>query len=77
MTTTAATLTTNGSKPNPTDRKVEPRRLYDLSPGYGIVRINPENGDAVIEAWPRWLDPDDDARQFEGWPHFVPSGTDP
>ena len=62
---------------NPTDRKVEPRRLHDLSPGYGIVRINPENGDAVIEAWPRWLDPDDDARQFEGWPHFVPSGTDP
>ncbi|MCH2160573.1 MAG: metallophosphoesterase [Phycisphaerales bacterium] len=58
---------------NPTDRRIEPRRLYDLSPGYGIVRIDPKSGDAVIEAWPRWVDPGDDSLQFPGWPHFVPA----
>ena len=62
---------------NPTDRKIEPRRLYDLSPGYGIVRIDPMNGDAVIEAWPRWVDPDDDSKQFTGWPRTVPSRLKP
>lgn len=62
---------------NPTDRGLEPRRLYDLSPGYGIVRVNPNTGDAVLEAWPRWSDSSDSSQQFEGWPYSVPSRDTP
>ena len=58
---------------NPEDRGLEPRRLFDLSPGYGIVKIDPLNGDATLEAWPRWADPEDSSAQYEGWPFEVPS----
>jgi hypothetical protein len=56
---------------NPEDRGIEPRRLYDLSPGYGIVRIDPATGDAVLECWPRWGDPTDEATQYDGFPFEV------
>ena len=56
---------------NPEDRRIEPRRLFDLSPGYGIVRVNPTTGQTVLEAWPRWSDPDDSRQQYEGWPFTV------
>jgi hypothetical protein len=62
---------------NPLDRGLEPRRLFDLSPGYGIVRINPNTGDAVIEAWPRWSDSSDSSQQFQGWPYAIPSRDTP
>jgi hypothetical protein len=58
---------------NPEDRRIEPRRLFDLSPGYGIVRVNPTTGQTVLEAWPRWSDPDDSRQQYEGWPFTVPA----
>ncbi|MDE0889339.1 MAG: hypothetical protein OSA40_07765, partial [Phycisphaerales bacterium] len=58
---------------NPEDRGLEPRRLFDLSPGYGIVKIDPRNGDATLEAWPRWADPKNPDAQYEGWPFEVPS----
>ena len=58
---------------NPEDRGLEPRRLFDLSPGYGIVKIDPLNGDATLEAWPRWADPEDSSAQYDGWPFEVPS----
>ena len=62
---------------NPTDRHIEPRRLFDLSPGYGIVRVDPNTGDTVLEAWPRWSDSSDSSQQFEGWPFTVPSRVHP
>ncbi|MFM1803619.1 MAG: hypothetical protein RL136_498 [Planctomycetota bacterium] len=52
---------------NPRSRGIEPRRLIDLSPGYGIIRVDRE-GACRLEAWPRWADPLRDA-PFEGWPH--------
>ena len=62
---------------NPTDRHIEPRRLFDLSPGYGIVRVDPNTGNTVLEAWPRWSDSSDSSQQFEGWPFTVPSRVQP
>ena len=58
---------------NPEDRGIVPRRLHDLSPGYGIVEVDPVTGDAVLEAWPRWGDPSDDATQYDGFPFEVKS----
>jgi alkaline phosphatase D len=56
---------------NPEDRGIEPRRLHDLSPGYGIVEIDAATGDARLECWPRWGDARDDATQYEGFPYEV------
>ena len=57
---------------NPEDRGLEPRRLFDLSPGYGVVEIDPVTGSTVLEAWPRWADPRDDRAQYEGFPFRLP-----
>lgn len=57
---------------NPEDRGIEPRRLFDLSPGYGIIDVAPGSGDAVLEAWPRWVEPTSDERQYPGFPFRVP-----
>ena len=62
---------------NPEDRGRVPRRLFDLSPGYGIIRINPTTGETVLEAWPRWSDPTDPSQQFEGWPFTVAAPASP
>ena len=56
---------------NPEDRGLEPRRLYDLSPGYGMVDVDPVTGDLLLEAWPRWSDPEDDAAQYPGFPFRI------
>ncbi len=57
---------------NPVDRRLEPRRLFDLSPGYGIVDVDPIDGSLVLEAWPRWADPADDSEQYDGFPFVIP-----
>ena len=57
---------------NPEDRGIAPRRLYDLSPGYGMVEVDPVGGGLVLEAWPRWSEPDeDDAAQYPGFPFRI------
>ena len=56
---------------NPEDRGLEPRRLFDLSPGYGIVDVDPRDGSILLEAWPRWADPEDDGQQYDGFPFTV------
>ena len=57
---------------NPEDRGIEPRRLFDLSPGYGIIEVDPSGGDAVLEAWPRWVEPTSDDGQYPGFPFRIP-----
>ncbi len=59
---------------NPEDRGLEPRRLFDLSPGYGIVDVDPGDGALLLEAWPRWADPTDDAQQYDGFPFVIAPG---
>ncbi len=66
-------LMTVYSVTNPEDRGIEPRRLHDLSPGYGIVEIDPVTGDATLGCWPRWGDPTDPTTQYEGFPFKVGS----
>ena len=56
---------------NPQDRGVFPRRLHDLSPGFGIVEVAPMTGAIRLEAWPRWLDPIDDSHQYAGFPFVI------
>lgn len=54
---------------NPTQIAVEPTRLYQRAPGYGIVRFRRADRTIVTEAWPRWVDPSaPGAAQYPGWP---------
>lgn len=57
---------------NPRRRGVEPTRLHDRAPGYGIARVEraPSGGIEVqFENWPRHVDPEaPDASPYEGWP---------
>lgn len=54
---------------NPVDAGVEPKALYDRTPGLGIVRLDPSDRTVTFEAWPRWTDPaDSDAPQYSDWP---------
>jgi len=54
---------------NPIVAGLQPARLYDVAPGYGIVRFNRARREIVIECWPRWVDPSrTDAKQYAGWP---------
>lgn len=52
---------------NPYDTGMEPSRLYDRAPGYGIVKLNRERRDIEIANWPRHVDPSSGA-PYEGWP---------
>lgn len=61
---------------NPEDRGIEPRRLFDLSPGYGIVEVDPVTGDLLLEAWPRWADPRENPAQYEGFPFRIRADPD-
>jgi hypothetical protein len=57
---------------NPVRSGRKPRRLYDRSPGYGIVRFDPQARNITAECWPRWVDPSrPGARQYAGWPVTV------
>jgi alkaline phosphatase D len=54
---------------NPVDAGVEPKALYDRTPGFGLVRLDPGDRSVTFEAWPRWTDPKSpDAAQFSDWP---------
>jgi hypothetical protein len=54
---------------NPFLTGIEPTNLHDRAPGYGIVRMNRETRDIIIECWPRWVDPSaPGAEQYRGWP---------
>ncbi len=60
---------------NPEARGLKPERLYDLSPGYGIITIQGD-GSYDLAAWPRWVDPKaDGATPFPGWPYHEPAPT--
>ncbi len=60
---------------NPEDRGLAPRRLYDLSPGYGIITIHGD-GRYDLAAWPRWVDPSaEGALPFPGWPYHEAAPT--
>ena len=54
---------------NPARSGREPTNLHDRMPGYGIIRMDLDDGDVVFECWPRWEDPArDGAEQYPGWP---------
>ncbi len=54
---------------NPRKTGLEPARLYDRAPGYGIIRLNRAGRTITMECWPRWAHPDNpNATQFTGWP---------
>ncbi len=54
---------------NPARSGREPTNLHDRMPGYGIIRVNLDEGDVLFECWPRWEDPSrEGAEQYPGWP---------
>ncbi|MDG1050761.1 MAG: alkaline phosphatase D family protein [Planctomycetota bacterium] len=54
---------------NPRAEGIEPTRLNDRAPGYGIARVDREAGAVQLEAWPRHVDPlGEGARPYGGWP---------
>ena len=61
---------------NPRRSGVEPARLNDRGPGYGVARVRRlESGGAelTLENWPRHVDPEaPGAGPYEGWPVVVP-----
>ena len=57
---------------NPYRTGLQPSRLLDRGPGWGIVRIDNKQRQVTFESWPRWSRPgDDDASQYPGWPITV------
>ncbi|MFH0946247.1 MAG: alkaline phosphatase D family protein [Planctomycetota bacterium] len=53
---------------NPLVTGRQPARLLDRSPGYAIVRFDPQARQYTLEAWPRWADPAHPEQMFPGWP---------
>ncbi len=54
---------------NPFRTGLEPARLHDRVPGYGIVRLDRETRRVVFECWPRSVDPSaPGAGQYADWP---------
>lgn len=59
---------------NPRQEGVEPSRLHNRAPGYGIVRVIRDQtvaggGHVLLEAWPRHMDPTQaGAAPYPGWP---------
>jgi len=54
---------------NPRQSGVEPARLHDYAPGYGVLRLSRSTRYGVLEAWPRFVDPSvSGARPYPGWP---------
>jgi len=57
---------------NPYRTGLQPSRLLDRGPGWGIVRIDNDSRQVTFESWPRWSRPGaDDASQYPGWPITV------
>lgn len=52
---------------NPHKWGKKPELLYDLSPGYGIIKLNKKSREIIFENWPRWADPAED-KPYPGWP---------
>lgn len=63
---------------NPSRGGVEPARLHDRGPGYGVARLRrrAEGGaELVLENWPRHVDPAaEGAQPYPGWPVTVELG---
>ena len=63
---------------NPKDEGVEPSRLHNRAPGYGLVRVVRDatvkgGGHVTLEAWPRHVDPTAlGAVPYGGWPVSFP-----
>jgi alkaline phosphatase D len=55
---------------NPHDVSHDPANLYDLAPGFGIIRFNKPEKTITMENWPRYADPATD-KQFPGWPKTI------
>ena len=53
---------------NPRSTGLEPTRLNDRAPGYGVVRVDRARGEVQLEAWPRHADPAAGGAPYEGWP---------
>ncbi len=53
---------------NPQRFGIEPERLHDRAPGYGIVRFGRESREISFAAWPRWADPAAGDGPYDGWP---------
>ncbi len=57
---------------NPSKTGLEPSRLFDRSPGYGVVTFNKQTRNIKMECWPRYVNPNKYPQgQFEGWPVSV------
>ncbi len=54
---------------NPHITGLKPASLYDLAPGYGIVKMDKETRRIEMANWPRQIDPGKPgAKPFDGWP---------
>ncbi len=54
---------------NPYISNKEPAELHDRAPGYGIVKLNKQTQEIILECWPRYSDPEAfNAEQYPGWP---------
>lgn len=54
---------------NPRAEGIEPTRLHERAPGYGIARVARGDRSVRLEAWPRHADPGAEAaRPYPGWP---------
>jgi hypothetical protein len=49
----------------------EPSDLHDKMPGYGIVKMNKKDRTITMECWPRYANPSNGQKQYEGWPKTI------
>lgn len=54
---------------NPLYTGLKPSKLYDRAAGYGIVKMQKDSRNIVLECWPRGSKPSEgDQVQYDGWP---------
>jgi len=56
---------------NPFISGVFPAELHDRAAGYGIVRFNKDSRDITLENWPRYSNPSEGGKPYNGWPITV------
>ncbi|MCK5822123.1 MAG: alkaline phosphatase D family protein [Bacteroidales bacterium] len=57
---------------NPVFTGRKPSHLYDRATGFGIVRLQHDSRDIVMECWPRTLETDiENQQQYPGWPIVI------